>query len=1039
MKNYLFKNLLIIGIFMLYGYAQAQSVTGTITDADGPLPGANVIVKGTSNGVSTDFDGNYTINDVPAEAILEFSFVGYLTQEIVVGDQTTINVTMIEDANTLDEVVVIGYTTQTRGDLTGAVGSVNVEEAIKVPVVNAAEILQGRVAGVTVVTSGEPGSAPKVNIRGFGTSNNTNPLYIIDGVQTDDPNVLNNINPADIDQMNVLKDAAAAIYGARAANGVVIITTKSGGYNMGAAKLSVDFYAGSAEAINLPTNMNPTQHGNMIWESLTNDGATLTHPQYGTGATPVVPAQLLNLPPSAPSTVTVAPNGTNWINEITQSAPTQNLSISLENGNETGKYLLSASYLSRDGTLIYTGFKRASTRLNSEFKVANKRITIGEHLNASFSNQKNPGNPGQEVNTAFRSSPLIPVFDDAGNFAGPYSNGTGLSNNANPVAQLTRGRNDFSKAFQVFGDIYLIADLYDGLSFKTVAAATINAWDSRTFSSLNPEAAEPVSTNTLNEGNGNDWRWSWTNSLNYNKTFGDHSINALVAVEAISERSKGYGISRTGFLFETPDFYLLSNGSGTPNVEFAYDGTTTLFSVFGTANYSYKGKYLATVTLRNDTSSRFKGDNKSALFPSFSAGWVMSKEDFFPQDGMVSRLKLRGSYGEIGNQSLPVANPTQNISELSEEFGNYVFNGGSATSGAVLSQVGNTDLKWETSKSTNIGIDLGMFSDKLQFTFEYFKITTDDLITRDFTLIPTTGPDAAAPFVNVGSVENTGFDITLGWHDQTDNGFSYGIDANLSSYNNEVTDLISAFQSGQSFRGGPITRTQVGQPISSFYGRVVEGVFRDAAEVSGSPDQGFVNDAAGVGRFKYSDLNGDGIINDDDRTFIGSPHPDFTYGINLSAGFIGFDMSMFFQGSSGNDIYNYEKIFTDFPTFFNGNRSTRVLNSFNATTNPTSNLPALSQSITNSETSANTFFVEDGSFFRLKNLQIGYTLPGHITDKAKMSSVRFYFQGTNLFTISGYSGVDPEIISNRGNLTLGIDFQTYPISRILSLGVNIKL
>jgi TonB-linked SusC/RagA family outer membrane protein len=1039
MKNYLFKNLLIFGIFMLYGYSHAQSVSGTVSDANGPLPGANVIVKGTGNGVTTDFDGNYTINDVPSDGILEFSFVGYVTQEIVVDGQTTINVTMIEDTNALDEVIVIGYTTQTRGDLTGAVGSVDISEAIKTPVVNAAELLEGRVAGVTVVNNGEPGSAPKVNIRGFGTSNNTNPLYIIDGVQTDDPNVLNNINPADIDQMNVLKDAAAAIYGARAANGVIIITTKSGGYNMGQAKLSVDFYTGSSQIQNIPSFMNPVQHGNMIWESLANDGAVLTHPQYGTGPSPVVPTQLLDLPPSAPTTVTVAPGGTNWVNAITRNAPTQNASISLENGSETGKYLMSASYLNRQGTLINTGYKRGSTRLNSEFKVANKRITIGEHLNTSFSTQQNPGNPAQEINTAFRSSPLIPVFDDDGNYAGPYSNGTGLSNNPNPVARLDRTSDDYSKSFQVFGDIYLAAELYDGLTFKTLASGSITALDTRTFSALDPESAEAVKTNTLVEGNINLYNWTWTNTLTYNKTFGYHSINALVGIEAIEERSKGSQISRTGFLFETPDFYLLENGSGTPNVDFAFDGSNTLFSIFGTVNYSYKGKYLATVTLRNDTSSRFKGDNKSATFPSFSAGWIMSKEDFFPQDAVLSNLKLRGSYGEIGNQTLPVANPTQNISNLSEQFGNYAFNGSSIATGAVLSQVGNPNLKWETSKSTNIGIDLGFFNNNLSFTFEYFNIVTDDLITRDLTLIPTTGPDAAAPFVNVGSVKNTGFDITLSYYNKTDSGFSYGIDANLSSYNNEVTDLISDFQTGDSFRGGPITRTQVGQPISSFYGRVVEGVFKDAAEVAASPDQGFVTDADGVGRFKYKDLNGDGVITDDDRTFIGSPHPDFTYGINLTAGYGGFDLSAFFSGSSGNDIYNYEKIFTDFPTFFNGNRSTRLLNAFNPTTNPNSNLPALSQTISNSETNPNTFFVEDGSFFRLKNLQIGYTLPSHITDKASMSSVRFYFQGTNLFTISGYDGLDPEIISNRGNLTLGIDFQTYPISRILSLGVNIKL
>ncbi len=558
---------------------------------------------------------------------------------------------------------------------------------------------------------------------------------------------------------------------------------------------------------------------------------------------------------------------------------------------------------------------------------------------------------------------------------------------------------------------------------------------------MNPEAAEPVSTNTLTEGNRNTYVWTWTNTLTYNKTFGDHTVNALLGIEAIEETTRGNEISRTGFLFETPDFYLLENGSGAPNVNFADAGTSSLFSIFGSANYTYKGKYLATVTVRRDESSRFLGDNKSAVFPSFSAGWVMSKEDFFPQDAVVSRLKLRGSYGEIGNQSLPTDNPTQNISNLSEEFGNYAFNGSAVSSGAILSSVGNPDLKWETSKSTNFGIDLGLFDNSLNITLEYFNIVTDDLITTDLSLIPTTGPDATAPFVNVGSVENTGFDFTLGWRDRSDSGWTYGIDFNLSSYNNEVTELISAFAVGDDFRGGPITRSQVGEPISSFYGRVVEGVFADAAEVGASADQAFINDADGVGRFKYKDLNSDGIINDDDRTFIGSPHPDFTYGINLVAGYKGFDMSAFFSGSSGNDIYNYEKIFTDFPTFFNGNRNTRLLNSFNPTTNPNSNLPALSQTIANSETNPNSFFVEDGSFFRLKNLQIGYTLPSSVTDKANMSSVRFYFQGTNLFTISDYDGLDPELISDfdEGNLTLGVDFQTYPISRIISLGVNIKL
>ena len=996
---------------MLYGFTQAQSVSGTVSDANGPLPGANVIIKGTSNGVTTDFDGNYTIDDVASDAILTISYVGYITQEVNVNEQSTINVTLKEDANQLDEVVVVGYTSQTRGDITGAVASVDMDEAMKAPVVNAAEALQGRVTGVTVVNNAAPGAAPKITIRGFGTSNNTNPLYIIDGVQTLDANILNSINPSDIEQMNVLKDAAAAIYGARASNGVIIITTKSGGYNMDKATVSFDFYTGISKATNLPSLLNAQQHGDMVFESLRNDGAVVTHPQYGSGATPVVPSQLIGVREPA----SVLPNGTYWPDAITQNAPTNNISLSLQNGTETGKYYMSVSYLSRDGILNYTGFKRGNTMLNSEFKVKD-RIRIGEHLNVSFSDTK-AGN-GESYQNSIRSSPLIPVYDDNGLFAGTYSNSAGLGNARNPAAQLYRSKDNFNKSLRVFGDVYLEADIIDGLTFKTTMGGSMQSFNSRSFNPLDPEHGEPISTSTLSETDQLTYEWTWSNTLNYTKNFGDHSINAVLGVEANEGSGRGKGISRTGYLFESPDFYLLNNGSGTPNVSYAFQYTNSLWSIFGTANYNYQGKYFATATLRRDESSRFAGDNKSDIFPSFSAGWLLSKEDFYPQDALVNRVKLKASYGQLGNQTLPADNPTINISGLSESLANYSFNGSAITTGAQLSQVGNPDLKWETSVSTNFGVDLGLFNDKLFLGLEYYIIETEDLITRDNSLISTTAIDASAPLVNLGSVENKGIDFSAGYHDETDSGWSYGIDVNISSYKNEVTELISDFALGSTgFRGGAVTRTEVGQPISSFYGRVVEG-FDD------------------TGRFLYKDINEDGIINDDDRTYIGSPHPDFTYGINLTTAYKGFDASLFFTGSQGNDIYNYEKIYTDFPTFFNGNRSTRVLDSWTPS-NTNATLPALSQTINNNETSPNSYFVEDGSYFRLKNIQVGYTFADDLSNKIGMDSFRIYLQGTNLFTMTDYNGIDPEVISN-DNLTLGVENQIYPMSQIYTIGINIK-
>ncbi len=1018
---------------MLFGYAQAQSVSGTVSDANGPLPGANVIVKGTSHGVTTDFDGNYAIDDVAADAILQFSFVGYVNQEISVNGQSVINIILSEDANQLEEVVVTGYTTQTRGDITGSVASVDMDEAMKAPVTNAAEALQGRVTGVTVTNAGAPGAAPKITIRGFGTSNNTNPLYIIDGVQTDDANILNSIDPADIDQMNVLKDAAASIYGARASNGVIIVTTKSGGYNIGKSTLTLDVYSGFSKASNLPDLLNTQQHGDMIWESLANDGAVLTHPQYGSGPSPVIPDKLQGVPVSA----TVPSGGTYWPGEITQTAPTTNVSLSLESGNESGKYFMSVNYLKRDGVMRYTGFERVTTRMNSEFKVKDI-VRIGEHMNVSYSNSN--GNNALEM--ALRSSPLIPTHDDDGNFAGTYAASAGLGNANNPLANLSRAQDNYGISLRVFGDVYAAIKLYDGLEFKSSFGFSLSNWDNRSFFPLNPEHGEPLSTNTLSVSDDTSIGWNWSNTLNYRKSFGEHNINVLLGVEAVYNTGNGKNIRRTGYLFEDPNFYNLENGSGTPSVGYNYRYENSLFSYFGSIDYNYANRYFLTATVRSDTSSRFKGDNKTGIFPSFSAGWLVSGEDFYNDDAVVSRIKLKGSWGQMGNQTIPGDNPTTNISSLSEEYANYAINGSSISTGARLNSVGNPNLKWETSQSLNFGIELGFFKNKLMFEAEWYQIDTKDLISRDNSLISTTAIDASAPLVNLGNVQNTGVDIALGFHDTSANSdWTYGVDVTFSHYKNEVTELISEFYSGSSFRTGIFTRTQVGQPISSFYGREVTGIFNDVEEIRNSPNQGWdltdPESVAGyVGRFKYKDVNEDGVVGDEDRTFIGSPHPDFTYGINLMGGYKGFDISMFFTGSQGNDIYNYEKIYTDFPAFFNGNRSTRVLDSWRPD-NTNTDLPALSQNIRNSEANSNSFFVEDGSYFRMRNLQMGYTFDKGYASKIGSESIRLYVQGSNLFTITGYDGLDPEVVTY-DNLTLGVDNGQYPISKLYTIGINIK-
>ena len=1031
------------------------TVSGMVTDADGaPLPGANVLVKGTTNGTQTDFDGNYTIN-ADSNATLVFSYIGFATQEIAVNGQTTINASMAEDAAKLSEVVVVGYTTQTRGDLTGSVASVDVSEAAKQPVVNIAEALEGRATGVSITNSGAPGSAPIVRIRGLGTPNNNNPLYIIDGAQTTDPGILNTINPSDIAQLNVLKDGAASIYGARAANGVIVITTKSGSYNQNKLNVSVDVSTGFTRATRLPNILGAEDLGNVFFESLTNDAirtgsdpAAITHPQYfPTGGSPQVPSQLLGvslLGTGEAVNAPVQPGGTNWLDEIFRSAPTQNITAQFSNGNETSKYSATIGYLNRQGILSDIGFKRAQVRLNSEFKIG-ERITIGEHLNASFTNNK--GNADNSIQFAFRSSPLVPVFDDQGRFAGGYANSNGLSNSENPRAILSRNADDFLKQTRIIGDIYASLNIADGLTAKTTIGGDISYFNNRNFVARDPESPEPRGTNTLTERNQQIYNWVWTNTLNYTKSFGDHSINALVGLEANSSTGKSLQVSATGFLFETPDFYLLSNASGAAIVDpgNTFDFENTLSSVFGSVNYAFANKYLASATVRRDRSSRFLGDNQSGIFPAFSAGWVTSNEDFFPQDGIVNRLKLKASWGALGNQELPVSNPALNISNLNNQIADYVFDGGSSVrTGALLSAVGNPDLKWETSETLNIGAELGLFDDALSISLEYYQLKTEDLIVQNANIISDTAIDATPPYVNSGSVENSGIDLNISFQQQTSADFSYGIDLNVSTVKNEVTALINdtPLLGNTGFRGGGITRTEVGQPISSFFGRVADGIYRSEAEVAAGPDQGFADNAAGVGRLRYKDLNGDGVINDDDRDFIGNPTPDVTAGLNLNVNYKNWDFSAFFAGTFGNDIYNYDKIFTDFATFPNGNRNARVLDAFNATTNPNGSQPALSFTLQNNETAPNSFLVEDGSFVRLKNIVIGYTMPERITDKLGVSSLRFYVNASNLFTITGYDGIDPEIQPNSGAnsaLTLGVDQNNFPLSQIFLLGVNLKM
>jgi TonB-linked SusC/RagA family outer membrane protein len=652
----------------------------------------------------------------------------------------------------LDEVVVSGYQTQQRRSLSGAIGTVDTEEAFKTQVTNAAEALQGRVAGVQVTSGGGPGAAPVIRIRGYATTNDNNPLYVIDGIQTTDPNVMRDINPRDIENISVLKDGAAAIYGARASNGVIVVTTKKGSYNMDNT-LEVNASYGISEVTRYPDMLNVQQHADMTWQSILNDGNTPTHPQYGSGPTPSVPV-FLNVPmPSGPeyegAGAKVQPGGTKWFDEVFDPADVTEVSIAASGGSEQGKYHMSARYLKQEGVIIHTGFESVSTRLNSEFKIGDK-ITVSENLNITYDKElTTSGNPMQ--NAAF-SSPLVPVRDTNGNFAGTYSNAARVGIANNPVADLARGADDYNKNLRVVGDVSFKWQITPELLFKTSAGVTMRDLNGRYFTALNPEHGEAISNNTLTEQSFRQDEWVVTNFLNYKNSFGDHTLDVLIGTEATKQNFKGFGALRTGYLFEDPSFYLLSNGSGVPVIQYGGSNSSSIFSLLGTANWSYGGKYFATATIRKDDTSRFAQAEADAVFPSVSGAWLVSSEDWF-DSSVFDTLKMRASWGELGNQQIGGSNLDVNISGLSEGTGFYAFSGsGGATPGAVIASKGNPLLTWETMTSTNFALDMGFLDNKLTATIDVFSNETTGLVAQDTQNISSTAFDARAQYTNLGSM-----------------------------------------------------------------------------------------------------------------------------------------------------------------------------------------------------------------------------------------------------------------------------------------------
>jgi TonB-linked SusC/RagA family outer membrane protein len=1055
------KKILLSGILMLFcilqTMAQQRIVTGKITDATSgqAVQGATVSVSGTNVATTTNSEGSFSISVPKPNSRLVISDVGYEAQ-IIPANKNFLELALKTSVSTLNEVVVTGYTSQRKKDITGSVSVVNVNELKQSPVGTGEEALQGRASGVTIITSGQPGARSDIRIRGITGFGNNSPLIIVDGVRGD----LHDINVADIESMQVLKDASAAIYGVAGANGVIIITTKKG--KSGKAKISYDGYYGVTTRGPGYDMANPTQEANAIWQQQRNSGVVgnPSSKQYGNGATPVIPDYitptgytLCNC--AADSVVDLKrynrdnyqitkanKTGTNWYDAITRNAPSQSHNLSVASGTDKSSYYFSMNYLNEQGIARYSSQKRYSVRANTQFNIKD-HIRVGENAYVFFKNNPTYSNQGEgsPFSVAFREDAIIPVYDIAGNFGGTKSQD--LGNARNVFADEFRTKDNKGNSWDIQGNVYAEVDFLKHFTARSSFGGTINNNYYYYFNYVGYENAEGnTGANSFHEGASFNSQWTFNNTVTYSNTFGKHSVKALVGTEAVNYSGRNLEAGRSNYFSENPNYWILSAGNptGASNTGNAYQNS--IWSQFARLEYGYAGKYLINGSVRRDGASVFAPDQRQGYFPAVSAAWRISQEEFFKPIVFVNDLKIRYSWGKLGSiNNVGSTNPF-NLYGSSPGRSYYSIDGSNTvpTSGFYSSYIGNPATSWERDIISNIGIDATILNNKIDFSIDYYKKKISGLLFQasgsQFDRIFV--GDARLPQVNIGNMQNTGIDANATYHGSAGKDFKFDISGTFTSYNNKIVSLPGLpYFNGDGIRNITPTRNQVGHSVGSFFGYKVIGLFQSADDVAKSPTQS----GAEPGLFKYQDVNGDGKIDANDRTFIGNPNPKFSYGLNISMSYKSFDFSTFFFGSEGNDIFNNTLTFTDFPDFFKGGiRREVALNAWTPTHTNTSIPKLVNKGSFSSDQVANSYFLSKGSYLRNKQMQLGYTLPSSVLSRIGVDHFRIYIQATNLFTITKYTGLDPELQNsdiNRG-VGFGIDNGNYPHTAAYLVGVNLN-
>lgn len=1004
---------LIMLLFAFRVHAQSITVSGTVSDNEGGmLPGVNVMEKGTNNGAITDIDGRYSIT-VPQNATLAFSYIGYLSEETEVSNRSIIDISLRPDITQLEEVVVVGYGTQRRADVTGSISSIRADDIKTQGNNTVSKALQGKAAGVQVESAGgDPGSGVRILIRGTGSLGNNDPLYIVDGVQVDN---INNIAPTDIASMDILKDASsAAIYGSRAANGVVLITTKSG--EKGEVKINFDAYYGFQKVTETLDVLNASE-----WARVSN----AAHENAGIDPLPLA---------ENPETLGV---GTDWQDEIYQTAPIQNYNLSAGGGGENYTYSLSGGYLKQDGTVKKTGYDRYNFRIKSDFTKG--RVKIGETVifTKEFWRNMAGGWGGQGGNPVGSAVKMIPVFDvydpDAvGGYGGAYGN---VVNVANPVAQLNLEIPEV-RSTDIILNAYAEITLLDELKYKYNLGYT-NTFGNE-FTYTYPYEVGALFTNAdadLFEGRNERNYFLQEHTLSYDKSFGKHNIQGLVGYTFQNTKYRELSGWKSGMPagIEVLDAGTVNTSTGSNALESA------LVSYLGRLVYVYDDRYILTGIIRRDGSSRFGEGNKFGNFPSVAVAWNASNEQFFtPLKPVFNTLKIRASYGELGNQEFD----DYRYRPVIHVNANYVIGENQHLwPGAIQTAFATQDIKWESSKSFNIGTDMGFFDYKLSLTMDYFIRRNSDVLLE--VPIPlSTGASAQSPFINAGQITNKGFEAALSYNNSK-NDFSYQVTATFSTVNNEVDFLGTGSQQifgGQpTHHGASATVTQAGLPVGAFYLIKTDGLFNSVEEVNAHSHNGkLIQPNAKPGDIKFVDYNNDGQIDQNDRQYLGSPSPDFSFGLGGSLTWKGLDMNVFFQGTYGNKIYNGLR--QDLEGMNLGwNYAKSTLNAWTPENRNTS-MPRAVINDPNLNSQTSDRFLEDGSYLRLRTLQVGYSLPDAMLASLRINHCRIYLSFDNLFTITNYSGYNPDLGRSGSVLDRGVDFGhiAYPLARTSMLGVQVS-